>query len=78
MFGCCCDYCVLSSHPGFQCEEHDNPADFFLDVVTQCENENNKTCIGTCCILCCCNYIQWLIVPTDKPNKASDGILFHN
>ena len=22
---------------GFICEEHDNPADFFLDVVTHCE-----------------------------------------
>ena len=22
---------------GFQCEEHDNPADFFLDVITSCE-----------------------------------------
>ena len=23
---------------GFQCEEHENPADFFLDVITHCEN----------------------------------------
>ena len=23
---------------GFQCEEHENPADFFLDVITRCEN----------------------------------------
>ena len=22
---------------GFHCEEHDNPADFFLDVITSCE-----------------------------------------
>ena len=23
--------------PDFDCEEHDNPADFFLDVITSCE-----------------------------------------
>ena len=28
---------------GFHCEEHDNPADFFLDVITACERmENNE------------------------------------
>ena len=28
---------------GFHCEEHDNPADFFLDVITSCERtENNE------------------------------------
>ena len=26
---------------GFQCEEHDNPADFFLDVVTFSEKSGN-------------------------------------
>ena len=26
---------------GFHCEEHDNPADFFLDVVTSCEKVGN-------------------------------------
>ncbi len=31
----CVCICVLS---GFLCEEHDNPADFFLDVIIQCQN----------------------------------------
>ena len=34
--------CVHITHwfvtAGFQCEEHENPADFFLDVITRCEN----------------------------------------
>ena len=25
--------CVLSFPPGYVCEEHNNPADFFLDVL---------------------------------------------
>jgi hypothetical protein len=28
-----CDF-----HAGFECEEHNNPADFFLDVIMQCED----------------------------------------
>ena len=27
-------------HLGFECEEHNNPADFFLDVIMQCEDVN--------------------------------------
>ena len=27
-------------HIGFECEEHNNPADFFLDIIMQCEDEN--------------------------------------
>ena len=34
---------ALTIHTGFVCEEHDNPADFFLDVVTQCEDENTNS-----------------------------------
>ena len=29
-------------YTGFHCEEHDNPADFFLDVVTSCERAGNN------------------------------------
>ena len=41
----CLYICYLLSnniHAGFQCEEHDNPADFFLDVVTTCEKSGNN------------------------------------
>ena len=30
---------VVPYYPGYECEEHDNPADFFLDVVTRCEKQ---------------------------------------
>ena len=35
--------CPLSLlfNTGFECEEHNNPADFFLDVVMLCEDKNN-------------------------------------
>ena len=33
---------------GFQCEEHDNPADFFLDVVTSCETPEIAADSGMC------------------------------
>ena len=29
-------------YTGFCCEEHDNPADFFLDVVTSCERKGSS------------------------------------
>ena len=28
---------------GFRCEEHDNPADFVLDVITSCEKKEEKS-----------------------------------
>ena len=35
---------VRTSHvhfsTGFRCEEHDNPADYFLDVITHCESQS--------------------------------------
>ena len=28
---------------GYVCEEHDNPADFLLDVINQCEGQTSAT-----------------------------------
>ena len=42
-------------HLGFECEEHNNPADFFLDVIMQCEDVNGagKLIIATRVPLVC-------------------------
>lgn len=32
----------VNFHAGFECEEHNNPADFFLDVIMQCEDVNGS------------------------------------
>lgn len=29
----------MPSLPGFKCEDHENPADFFLDTLNQCDKE---------------------------------------
>lgn len=34
--------CVCSS-AGFRCSEHENPADFILDVLTACERSASNT-----------------------------------
>ncbi len=31
---------------GFCCEDHDNPADFFLDIITSCESAIGRDKIG--------------------------------
>ncbi len=33
----------LNSPTGFPCEEHENPADYFLDVVNRCEKRTQLT-----------------------------------
>lgn len=32
-------------HTGFQCENHENPADFFLDTLNRSEKEQNHAVI---------------------------------
>ena len=32
---------TISTCAGFPCEEHENPADFFLDVTIQCEKSSS-------------------------------------
>ena len=31
---------VYNIHSGYQCEQHNNPADFFLDVIIENEEAN--------------------------------------
>ena len=33
---------AVDFHVGFECEEHNNPADFFLDVIMQYEDVNRS------------------------------------
>ena len=33
-------YLLLSSGAGFKCSEHENPADYFLDMLTYCEKRS--------------------------------------
>ena len=31
-----------SHYPGYVCEEHENPADYFLDVINHCQKKNSQ------------------------------------
>ncbi len=37
LFVVVCLFVCLFVFPGFECEEHDNPADFFLDIIDAME-----------------------------------------
>ncbi len=37
----CCQLYVIIHSLGFACEEHENPADYFLDVISVCETQSS-------------------------------------
>ena len=40
---CVCHMMIMWSFVGYVCEEHDNPADFLLDVINKCEGQSSAT-----------------------------------
>ncbi|CAF2508741.1 unnamed protein product [Rotaria sp. Silwood2] len=64
---------------GFKCEEHDNPADFLLDVIIQCnnysstllENAYSKSIINS-------NYDKYKINENQYDNNIFDDIIYRS
>ena len=43
---------------GYQCEKHDNPADFFLDVISTSKTSEGIECVCVCVCACVCTCVH--------------------
>ncbi|CAF1445398.1 unnamed protein product [Adineta steineri] len=58
----------FASH-GFKCEDHDNPADFALDVIIQCNNRSSTVLQSS--------YLQSLLYSNNESLISNDDNIFH-
>ena len=59
--------CVLT---GYQCEQHNNPADFLLDVIIENEGTDNNTKGIKLCYLPAVLYHKYHLVVGNSRNKG--------
>jgi len=64
---------VLWNFIGYKCEQHDNPADFFLDIVFQSESENQEG-DETMMVVRMCVWWSYLVIMLGVKNDGEKAI----